>query len=118
MELKLNIDTDLENEAQILTELGFRENQLGKDKPVEVWDEGDDGYFSIDAIKTYNDQHIAVCIVATYHKQHNTITYAELDVYEYEGKRNSHTNVRTLTPAESIPYLADLIEREIVEVVE
>ena len=51
-------------------------------------------------------------------KKRNTITYAKLDVYEYEGKPNQHSLIRTLTPAESIPYLADLIELEIVEVVE
>ena len=116
MQLKLNIDTDFEAEAQILTELGFEENQFGTNKPVEVFAE--DGYLDINAIKTYTREHIAVCIEASCHKQRNVIKYAELEVYEYEGKPNAHTRVRTLTPTESLPYLADLIEREIVEVVE
>lgn len=116
MELKLNIDTDLEAEAQLLTELGFEENQFGTSKPIEVWDE--DGYLDINAIKIYPRKHIAVCIVATCNKFRNVITYAKLEVYEYKGKRNAHKRIRTLTPAESLPYLADLIEREIVEVVE
>lgn len=116
MQLKLNIDTDFENEAKILTELGFRENQYGTNKPVEVWD--DDGYLDINAIKIYPRKHIAVCIVATCNKRRNVITYTELDVYEYEGKPNFHSRIRTLTPTESLPYLADLIEKEIVEVVE
>ena len=94
--------------AKQLEELGFRDNELGKNNPVEETKEKE-----FTAIRT--SKNVAVTI------DHITYdgmkTYEDtIDVYRYVGKENDHKQVSKVI--DWLPYIADLIALGYVVVVE
>jgi hypothetical protein len=87
--------------AEMLNEVGFRDNELGKNNPVEVTEEKE-----FTAIRT--SKNVAVTID---HITYNGMkTYEDtIDVYRYVGEENNHKQVSKIMDWK--PYIQDLIER-------
>ena len=88
--------------AKELEELGFRDNELGKNNPIEETE-----LKEFTAIRTDNKNKVAVTI------DHITYdgmkTYEDtIDVYRYVGEENDHKQISKVRDFK--PYIQDLIE--------
>ena len=81
--MKIKLNQTLQETAVALNELGYRDNELGNDKPVFV----DRGCMS--AIKSFDDDKVAVSIEGYVDKDEAT-----LEVYRYKGYPRAHASIR------------------------
>ena len=123
MKFILNIElADLESVANELNSLGYRNNELNKDEPCTHLDDDGDPYLG--AIKTWHkgDGGVAVAIEVfpSYvdGKAMKSDLNAYLEVYTYKGKPLDHKQIKELHNDDCLPYLKELIDLGIVEVIE
>ena len=90
--------------AKLLTENGFRENELRTDKPVEETIEKE-----FTAIRTSKN----VAVVIDHITYDGMKTYVDtIDVYRYVGEYNSHKQISKVR--NWLPYIQDLIAKGLV----
>jgi len=96
-------------DVEELDALGYEDDLIDTTQPIDVNDDGD-----FQAIKIFEKDRVAVTIwKVRYGYQHIEQGYI---VYSYSGAPHHHTLIRNLTEEESMPYIQELIDAEILEV--